>query len=98
MIRNMKIFLIVVSVLSLQQAYAAGEAEGDQHENEEAEHAGEENQSRQIHLTPEQTELLSIQTGARWRNCHGTCRDSVCAGPRGRGWSAAGGKTDRVGG
>ena len=29
-----------------------------------AEHAGEEHQSRQIHLTPEQTELLSIQTVA----------------------------------
>ena len=44
MIRNLKILLIVVGALSLQQAYAAGEAEGDQHENEEAEHAGEENQ------------------------------------------------------
>ena len=54
MIRNLKIFLIVVSILSLQQAYAAGEAEGDQHGNEEAKHAGEENQSRQIHLPPEQ--------------------------------------------
>lgn len=64
MIRNLKILLIVVGALSLQQAYAAGEAGGDQHENEEAEHAGEENQSRQIHLTPEQTELLSIQTVA----------------------------------
>ena len=67
MIRNLKILLIVVGALSLQQAYAAGEAEGDQHENEEAEHAGEENQSRQIHLTPEQTELLSIQTVAATR-------------------------------
>ena len=31
MIRNLKILLIVVGVLSAQQAYAAGEAEGDQH-------------------------------------------------------------------
>ena len=62
MIRNLKIFLIVASILSLQQAYAAGEAGGDQHGDESVEHAGEENQSRQIHLTPEQTELLSIET------------------------------------
>jgi cobalt-zinc-cadmium efflux system membrane fusion protein len=54
MIRNLKIVLIVVGALSLQQAYAAGEAGGDQHGNEKAEHAGEESQSRQIHLTPEQ--------------------------------------------
>ena len=51
-----------------RSGYAAGircrRSRGDQHANEEAGHAGEESQSRQIHLTPEQTELLSIQTVA----------------------------------
>jgi cobalt-zinc-cadmium efflux system membrane fusion protein len=62
MIRNLKIFLIVICILNLQQVYAAGEAAGDQHDNKESEHAGEENQTRKIHLTPKQKELLSIQT------------------------------------
>lgn len=65
MIRNMQIFFVVISFLIYQPlGYAAGEAEGEKHDKSEAGQATEENRSRKIHLTPEQAELLSVQTVA----------------------------------
>lgn len=54
MIRNMKILFIAASFLMYQPlGFAATEA-GD--------HAGEEGQPRKVHLTPEQAELLALET------------------------------------
>ena len=40
----------------------AENAEGGQHQEDEAGHAAEGSEAREVHLTPEQRELLSVQT------------------------------------
>ena len=63
MIRNMQILFVAISFLVYQPLVSGAEnAEGGQHQEDEAGHAAEGSEAREVHLTPEQRELLSVQT------------------------------------